>query len=109
MLCALFIFLVFASGPIPAVWAADDHFPVRVGAWPFGGHIHEVLRIHRINQLAERKHNIGVSTCTRIRMDGPREYYIVNEYMIDYLAATQFINEFVIDNDDGYAAPHKDK
>ena len=29
--------------------------------------------------------------------------------MIDYLAATQFINEFVIDNDDGYAAPHKDK
>ena len=67
------------------------------------------LRIHRINQLAEQNTKIGVSSCTRIRMDGSREYYIVNEYMIDYFDGYAVFNEFMIDGYDGYAAPHMDK
>ena len=42
-------------------------------------------------------------------MDGSREYYIVNEYMIDYFDGCAVSNEFMIDGYDGYAAPHMDK
>ena len=42
-------------------------------------------------------------------MDGSREYYIVNEYMIDYFDGYAVFNEFMIDGYDGYAAPHMDK